>query len=68
MSKSWYKRHAKDVYTKKSKSENYRSRAAFKLLEINDKSRVLQRKKMRVLELGGFPGSWTQVMAERLDS
>ncbi len=53
----------KDRLYRKAKEEGYRSRAAYKLLELNDKLHFL-RKGSRVLELGSFPGGWMQVAAE----
>lgn len=62
-SKQWLKRQQNDVYTKKSKSEGYRSRAAFKLLEIQEKDHLIQNG-MTVVELGAAPGGWSQVVCE----
>tara|TARA_B100000959_G_scaffold40103_5_gene39459 strand:+ start:13721 stop:14335 length:615 start_codon:yes stop_codon:yes gene_type:complete len=52
-----------DSYTRKSREEGYRSRASFKLKEINSKESLLN-KGMSVLDLGSFPGGWTQVSKE----
>ncbi|UXI16096.1 exosome complex exonuclease [Sarcoptes scabiei] len=65
ISKEWMRRHLKDSYVKQSRYQNYRSRAAFKLIEIDDKYNLLK-PGMIVLECGAAPGSWTQVFVERL--
>jgi 23S rRNA (uridine2552-2'-O)-methyltransferase len=61
----WIQRHLNDPYVKRSVAEGFRSRAAYKLTEIDDKDRLL-RPKMVVVELGAAPGSWTQVVQQRL--
>lgn len=55
-------KQVQDHYFHKAKAEGYRSRAAYKLLEIQEKRRLL-RAGMRVLDVGAAPGSWTQVAA-----
>jgi 23S rRNA (uridine2552-2'-O)-methyltransferase len=62
-SKEWLNRHTKDQYVKKSKNLDYRSRAAFKLIEINQKYKLL-RPGQKVLDVGSAPGGWSQVIAE----
>jgi 23S rRNA (uridine2552-2'-O)-methyltransferase len=62
-SKEWLKEHFDDVYVKRSQEEGYRSRASFKLLEIQDKDRLI-RPGMTVVDLGAAPGGWSQVAAE----
>lgn len=61
----WIHRHVTDPYVKAATQHGYRSRAAFKLLEIDAKDRLL-RPGMTVIDLGASPGSWTQVVRERL--
>jgi len=61
-SKQWLQRHVTDPYVRKAKAQGYRSRAAFKLLEIDAKERLL-RPGMLVLDLGAAPGGWSQVAA-----
>jgi 23S rRNA (uridine2552-2'-O)-methyltransferase len=61
----WIQRHLNDPYVKRSVAEGFRSRAAYKLTEIDAKDRLL-RPKMVVVELGAAPGSWTQVVRQRL--
>jgi len=62
-SKKWLKDHFDDVYVKKSKEEGYRSRASYKLLEIQRRD-MLFKSGMTVLDLGAAPGGWSQVAAE----
>lgn len=59
----WLKEHFDDQYVKKSKEQGYRSRASFKLLELQDKDKLF-RKGMTVVDLGAAPGGWSQVAAE----
>ncbi len=61
----WIARHINDPYVKRSVAEGFRSRAAYKLSEIDDKDRLL-RPGMVVVDLGAAPGSWTQVVRQRL--
>jgi len=63
--REWIERHLSDPYVKRSVQEGYRSRAAYKLKEIDDKDRLL-RPGAVVVDLGAAPGSWTQVVCERL--
>lgn len=63
--REWIERHLSDPYVKRSVQEGYRSRAAYKLTEIDDKDRLL-RPGAVVVDLGAAPGSWTQVIRERL--
>ncbi|MEW6611120.1 MAG: 23S rRNA (uridine(2552)-2'-O)-methyltransferase RlmE [Pseudomonadota bacterium] len=68
MSKSshrWLKEHFNDPFVKRAAKEGYRSRAAYKLLEIQEKDRIL-RPGMRVVDLGAAPGGWSQVAARIL--
>ena len=64
-SKAWLHRHVTDRYVRQAKAEGYRSRAAYKLLEIDRKDRLL-RPGMRVLDLGAAPGGWSQVVARKV--
>ena len=61
----WLKEHFQDPYVQRAMKEGYRSRASYKLLEIQEKDRILRRG-MRVLDLGAAPGGWTQVAAPLL--
>ena len=59
-SRAWLKEHHDDPYVQRAQREGYRSRAVYKLLEINDKDRLIQ-PGMSVLDLGSAPGGWSQV-------
>jgi len=61
-SRRWLDRHVSDPYVKRAQQDGYRSRAAYKLLELQEKDRLLT-PGMRVLDLGAAPGSWSQVAA-----
>ncbi|HUJ04194.1 MAG TPA: RlmE family RNA methyltransferase [Rhizomicrobium sp.] len=60
----WLERQLNDPYVRAAKSKGYRSRAAFKLIELDDKFHFLK-KGARVLDLGAAPGGWSQVAAAR---
>ena len=62
-SKSWLKEHFDDPYVKRSKEEGYRSRASFKLLELQEKDGFIEAG-MTVVDLGAAPGGWSQVAAK----
>jgi len=61
----WLDRQLNDPYVTEAKARGYRSRSAFKIIELDDKYNLLK-PGMRILELGAAPGGWTQVIAERL--
>ncbi len=61
----WLQRQLNDPYVVKARREGWRSRAAFKLLEIDEKAHLLKRG-MRVLDLGAAPGGWCQVAAKKI--
>nr|WP_257215070.1 RlmE family RNA methyltransferase [Sphingomonas sp. R-74633] len=61
----WLERQLNDPYVKRAKAEGYRSRAAYKLTELDEKFAFLRGKK-RVLDLGIAPGGWTQVIRRKL--
>lgn len=63
--KRWLHDHLNDPYVKLAQQRAYRSRAAFKLIGIDDQDRLI-RPGMTVVDLGSAPGSWTQVLVERL--
>ncbi len=65
ISKNWINRQKRDIYVKKSKQEGYRSRAVYKLSEINDKFKIL-RNGMLVIDLGSAPGSWSQFLSKKI--
>lgn len=59
-SASWLARHVNDPFVKQAQKEGYRSRSAYKLLELQEKDRLI-RPGMRVMDLGSAPGGWSQV-------
>ncbi|MFY9736508.1 MAG: RlmE family RNA methyltransferase [Rhodoplanes sp.] len=63
--KRWLERQLNDPYVSRAKREGWRSRAAYKLIEIDDKYRLL-RPGARVVDLGAAPGGWSQVAANRV--
>jgi 23S rRNA (uridine2552-2'-O)-methyltransferase len=63
--RAWIQRHVTDPFVKAATAQGYRARSAFKLIEIDDKDRLL-RPGMTVIDLGAAPGSWTQVVRKRL--
>ncbi|MEL6324270.1 MAG: RlmE family RNA methyltransferase [Pseudomonadota bacterium] len=63
-SKRWIERQLSDPYVQRAKSDGYRSRAAYKLLEIDEKASILNRGQ-RVVDLGCAPGGWLQVCVQR---
>jgi 23S rRNA (uridine2552-2'-O)-methyltransferase len=64
-STAWLKRQLNDPYVARAKAEGWRSRAAFKLIEMDDKLHLLKAGK-RVVDLGAAPGGWTQVAVTRV--
>ena len=64
-SKLWLERQLNDPYVAQAKREGYRSRAAFKLLEMDDKYRFLKQGQA-VVDLGAAPGGWSQIAAKRV--
>lgn len=63
--KAWMHEHLNDPYVQEAQRRGYRSRAAFKLLELAERDRLLK-PGMTVVDLGAAPGSWSQVLRERL--
>jgi len=66
-SRRWLERHMNDPYVQRSKAEGYRSRAAYKLIEIDDRYNLLK-PGLKVIDLGAAPGGWCQVAAARTKS
>ncbi|WLS09537.1 RlmE family RNA methyltransferase [Shinella sumterensis] len=62
-SRRWLERHINDPYVQRAKLEGYRARAAFKLLEIDEKHNILGGAR-RIIDLGAAPGSWSQIAAK----
>ena len=65
ISKNWLKKRKKDKYFKDSKIQGYRSRSAFKLIEMNNKFKIFK-KKILLLDLGCSPGGWSQVAEKEI--
>ena len=64
-SKKWLKRHVNDPYVQRSKKEGYRARSAYKLIEIDERDKLL-RPGLIVVDLGAAPGGWSQVIAKKV--
>lgn len=64
-SKEWLRRHVTDPYVRKARKEGYRSRAAYKLLELDEKHSLFK-PGMTVLDLGAAPGGWSQVAVQKV--
>ncbi|MDC2976126.1 RlmE family RNA methyltransferase [bacterium] len=64
ISKTWINKQRRDIYVRKSKLEGYRSRAIYKLKEIDDKFKII-RNGIKVVDLGSAPGSWSQYLSEK---
>jgi 23S rRNA (uridine2552-2'-O)-methyltransferase len=64
-SKAWMKDHVNDFYVRQAKKEGYRSRAAYKLIEISERENLLKLG-MTVIDLGATPGGWSQVAANKV--
>jgi len=65
-SKAWMQEHLNDEYVKRAQKEGYRARAAYKLIEIDDKDKLIK-PGMTVVDLGCAPGSWAQVVKQLLE-
>lgn len=63
----WIARQQKDIYVKASKQDGYRSRASYKLLELQNKYKILK-SGMKVVDLGAAPGGWSQVASKIIGS
>ena len=65
ISKNWIFRQNRDIYVRESRNQGYRSRSAFKLIEIDQRFHFLS-KSRSLLDLGSVPGSWSQVASEKI--
>ena len=63
ISKNWINKQRRDIYVRQSKIEGYRSRAVYKLKEINDKFKILKNG-INIVDLGAAPGSWSQFLSK----
>ena len=66
-SKAWMHEHVTDPYVRRAKQEGYRSRSAYKLIEVLEKDKLV-RPGMTVVDLGAAPGGWSQVLAPLVGS
>ena len=64
ISKSWVIRQRRDKYVRQSKLEGYRSRAVYKLKELDEKFKIIK-DNLNILDVGSAPGSWTQYLSEK---
>ena len=64
ISKNWINKQRRDIYVRKSKLEGYRSRAIYKLKEIDEKFGII-RNGIKIVDLGSAPGSWSQYLSEK---
>ena len=65
ISKDWINKRRRDIYVRQSKIEGYKSRAIYKLKEIDEKFKILKEAKS-VVDLGAAPGSWSQYLAKKI--
>ena len=66
-SRRWLERHMNDPYVHKSKADGYRSRATYKLIEINEQYNLLK-KGQKIIDLGAAPGGWSQIASQIVGS
>jgi 23S rRNA (uridine2552-2'-O)-methyltransferase len=64
-SRAWMHEHVNDFYVKQARAQGYRSRAAFKLIEIDEKDKLLRPGQV-IVDLGAAPGGWSQIARERI--
>src|SRR4051812_11301795 len=64
-SKQWMMEHVNDVYVQRAKAEGFRSRSAYKLIEVAERDKLLKQG-MVVVDLGATPGGWSQVAAAKV--
>ena len=64
ISKNWINKQRRDIYVRQSKVEGYRSRAVYKLKEIDQKFKILKNN-MSIIDLGAAPGSWSQYISSK---
>ncbi len=67
ISKNWINKQRRDIYVRKSKIEGYRSRAIYKLKEIDEKFKILK-EVFTVIDLGAAPGSWSQYLSQKIQN
>ena len=67
ISKNWINKQKRDIYIRQAKIDGYRSRAAYKLIEIDEKFKIF-RNGISIIDLGAAPGSWSQYVAKSVKS
>ena len=67
ISKNWINKQKRDIYVRQSQVDGYRARSAYKLIEIDDKFKILKNG-ISVIDLGSSPGSWSQYIARTVKS
>jgi len=67
ISKNWLSKQKKDKFFRQSKIEGYRSRSAFKLIEMNQKFNLLKKNQL-IMDLGSSPGGWSQVISKKVEN
>ena len=67
ISKNWINKQKRDIYVRQSKVDGYRSRAAYKLIEIDEKFKIFKNG-ISVIDLGAAPGSWSQYASKKIKS
>ena len=65
ISKNWINKQNRDIYVRESRKQGYRSRSAFKLIEIDQRFHFLSKSRL-LLDLGSVPGSWSQVASKKI--
>ena len=65
ISKNWINKQKRDIYVRQSKVDGYRSRAVYKLIEINQKFKILKNG-ISLIDLGAAPGSWSQYLSKKI--
>ena len=65
ISKNWINKQRRDIYVRQSKVDGYRSRAAYKLIEIDEKFKIFKNG-ISVIDLGAAPGSWSQYVSKKI--
>ena len=67
ISKNWINKQRRDIYVRRSKVDGYRSRAAYKLIEIDEKFKIFKNG-ISVIDLGAAPGSWSQYLSKKIQN
>jgi len=65
ISKNWINKQRRDIYVRQSKIDGYRSRAAYKIIEIDEKFKIFRNGKT-IIDLGAAPGSWSQYVSKKI--